>query len=126
MFTITTDKAIHLTRGDIAIIEVSAEMSNTELYTFKVGDIVRFRVFAKNKCDDIVLQKDVIVESETMIVDVILERSDTKIGGIISKPVDYWYEIELNPDTTPQTIVGYDSNGPKIFRLFPEGDDVSG
>lgn len=123
MFTITTDKAIHLTRGDIAIIEVSAEMSNSEPYVFKVGDIVRFKAFVKKQCDDIVLEKDVTVESETTTVSIILGRSDTKIGGIISKPTDYWYEIELNPDTTPQTIVGYDSDGPKLFRLFPEGDD---
>jgi hypothetical protein len=70
-----------------------------------------------------VLEKDVTVEEETSVVSITLERTDTKLGGIINKPVDYWYEVELNPDTTPQTIVGYDSDGPKIFRLFPEGGD---
>jgi hypothetical protein len=79
----------------------------------------------KKNCDNVVLQKDVLVESEMSTVDVNLERSDTKLGNIIDKPVDYWYEIELNPDTTPQTIIGYDSDGPKIFRLFPEGVDTN-
>ena len=52
-----------------------------------------------------------------------LRREDTKIGDIIHKPVKYWYEVELNPDTEPQTIVGYDDDGPKIFTLYPEGAD---
>lgn len=37
--------------------------------------------------------------------------------------MDYWYEVELNPETEAQTIIGYDEDGPKIFRLYPEGDD---
>jgi hypothetical protein len=123
MFTITADKSIYLTRGDTAVIEVSAEIHDSELYVFKVGDVVRFKVFTRKKCDDIILQKDVVVDSETDVVSIMLKRSDTKIGDIINKPADYWYEVELNPDTTPQTIVGYDSDGPKIFRLFPEGGD---
>ena len=124
MFTITADKHIYLTRGDMAVIEVSACMTESEPYIFKVGDVVRLRVFTKKQHDDIVLTKDVVVDEETTTVDIQLDRQDTKIGGVINKPVDYWYEIELNPDTEPQTIVGYDSDGPKIFRLYPEGGDA--
>ena len=58
----------------------------------------------------------------TDLVTISLSSTDTRIGEIINKPVDYWYEIELNPDTTPQTIIGYDADGPKILKLFPEGD----
>ena len=123
MFTITANSAIHLTRGDIAVIEISANTEKNEPYMFQVGDTVRFKVFVKKQCDDVVLQKDVVVDEESLTVDIPLEKDDTKIGGIINKPADYWYEVELNPDTTPQTIVGYDSDGPKIFRLFPEGGD---
>jgi hypothetical protein len=50
-----------------------------------------------------------------------LSKEDTKIGKKVNKPVDYWYEVELNPDTYPQTIVGYDEDGAKIFKLYPEG-----
>jgi hypothetical protein len=47
-----------------------------------------------------------------------------KIGDVISKHKDYWYEVVLNDDTLPQTIIGYDEDGAKLFRLFPEGDDI--
>ena len=123
MFSINDDKSIFLTRGDIAVIEISASGLGGEPYIFQIGDIVRFRIIEKSQCSSIVLQKDVRVEEEASFVDISLGRNDTKIGELINKPKDYWYEVELNPDTTPQTIVGYDANGPKIFRLFPEGDD---
>ena len=35
MFSINNDKSIHLTRGDIAVIEIGASKSETEDYTFK-------------------------------------------------------------------------------------------
>ena len=124
MFSINNDKSMHLTRGDIAIIEIGASKSEIEDYTFKEGDIVRFRVFEKNHYENVVIQKDVTVESETTSVDISLYKEDTKIGELINKPKDYWYEVELNPDTSPQTIIGYDVDGPKLFRLYPEGADI--
>lgn len=124
MFFIDEDKIIHLTRGDIASIEVGAQLSAGEAYTFKVSDVVRFKAFEKGKCDIVVLQKDVVVKAETPTVTISLTKEDTKIGKVISKKKDYWYEIELNPDTAPQTIVGYDDDGAKILRLYPEGSDV--
>lgn len=134
MFVINkSDLSIYLTRGDIAIIEVSANESETEAngsepkaYEFKSGDIVRLKITEKNHCDRVVLEKDINVESPTFYVTISLSSKETRIGDLINKPKDYWYEIELNPDTNPQTIIGYDVNGPKIFRLFPEGDDVDG
>ena len=122
MFLINDDKSIYITRGDIATLEINANLSEEEAYVFKVGDLVRLKVFEKKKHDSVVLVKDTLIESETEIVSIYLYSSDTRIGGIINKPVDYWYEVEINPDTAPQTIIGYDSDGPKIFRLFPEGD----
>jgi hypothetical protein len=73
-----------------------------------------------------VLQRDFNVEDDTMSFVIFLSGDDTKLGEVISKPTDYWYEIELNPDTYPETIVGYDEDGAKVFRLFPEGKDVDG
>lgn len=124
MFSIDSTQTIHITRGDIGVIEVDAMKSETERYIFQPGDLVRLKVFGKKQHDNVVLTKNVIVEEETEVVDISLERDDTKIGGIINKPVDYWYEIELNPDTAPQTIIGYDDDGPKVLRLYPEGGDV--
>jgi hypothetical protein len=39
---------------------------------------------------------------------------------MLNKPIEYWYEIQLN---YYQTIVGYDESGPKLFMLYPEGED---
>lgn len=123
MFRIDDDKTIHITRGDIGIIEASFDNDENEPRTFTSGDLVRFQVYPKRHHENVVLSKDVLIESETQFVEFVLERSDTKLGEIINKPVVYWYEVELNPDTAPQTLIGYDDNGPKQFILYPEGGD---
>lgn len=124
MFTINADLSIHITRGDIGVIQVSVDNIENNPYVFKPGDVVRLRVYPKRQHENVVLAKDVVAESDTEVVDINLERVDTKIGPIINKPTTYWYEIELNPDTTPRTLVGYDEVGPKLFILYPEGGDV--
>ena len=126
MFKILNDKTICLTRGDVANIEVTAKLQDGQAYTFSKGDVVRFSVFKKRDFTCLEILKNVVVGEDTEVVPVHLTKEDTKIGSIINKPVDYWYEIVLNPDTDPQTIVGYDDvgeTGEKIFRLFPEGGD---
>lgn len=123
MFVINGDKSIHLTRGDIANIVVTAKLKDGTTFTFAEGDIVRFKVTKKGDYSTIILQKDVTIEEATSNAMISLTREDTKIGEIINKPVDYWYEVEINPETKPQTIIGHDPNGAKIFRLYPEGSD---
>ena len=116
-------KQIMLTRGDNCIIEVKAVDKNKNRYKFAVNDVVRLNVYKKKDYNDLKLQKDVVVRQETDFVDIVLTSELTKIDNIINKPVDYWYEIVLNPETNPQTIIGYDEEGSKIFTLFPEGDE---
>ena len=123
MFSINEDMSIYVTRGDSAFFTVGAEERGAT-YRFKVNDVVRIKVFGKKDADNVVLQKDFIVEKETDGVNIFLSGQDTKIGDVISKPIDYWYEVELNPFTNPQTIIGYDDDGAKIFKLFPEGRDL--
>lgn len=123
MFLINEDMSIYVTRGDAVFFTVSAE-ENGENYVFQVGDVLRIKVTDKKGCDKVALQKDFVVTEVTENVDIILTGQDTKIGDVISKPKDYWYEIELNPFTNPQTIIGYDDDGAKIFKLFPEGRDL--
>lgn len=123
MFVINDDMTIYCTRGDAVAFSVSANMGG-EAYTFRDGDIVRFKVFAKKDCADVVLQKDVVATAGASAVEIFLYGDDTTIGEVISKPVDYWYEVELNPETHPQTIIGYDENGAKVFKLFPEGGEA--
>lgn len=120
MFFIDNDLTIHITRGDFALISVSANKGEA-VYEFEPDDVVRFKVFAKKNCEDVVLQKDTVVTENTDTVEIALGREDTAIGDVVSKPTDYWYEVELNPDTNPQTIVGYDEDGAKVFKLYPEG-----
>ena len=121
MLVIRDDNSIYLTRGDIASIQITALNSSGEGYQFKVGDIIRFSVYEKGRFDSLVLRRDAEVTTETKFVNINLSGSDTKFGELIHKPKQYWYEVELNPDTAPQTIIGYDDNGPKILTLFPEG-----
>jgi hypothetical protein len=123
MFRVNDDLSIYATRGDTGGFKVEATFCGVP-YTFSSGDVVRFKAFGKKNCANVVLQKDVTVEEDTTQVAVFLHGDETKIGEVINKPVDYWYEVELNPETNPQTIIGYDEDGAKIFKLFPEGRDM--
>lgn len=123
MLIIDRDGTIHLTRGDVAPIEITADDDNGNLHKFVPGDVVRFKIFERKDCNCVVLEKDTEIKEEIEAVTVYLESSETKIGEPINKPRDYWYEVELNPETAPQTIIGYDKDGAKVLRLYPEGSD---
>lgn len=118
MFVANEDLSVFCTRGDYCEFPVK--------HDFKAGDVVRFKATRKKDCATVVIQRDFVVETDTDLFMITLSGDDTKIGEVISKPVDYWYEIELNPDTQPETIIAYDEKGAKIFRLYPEGKDVDG
>ena len=123
MFVLNDDLSIHATRGDIVFFTVQAEQ-NGKAYTFSAGDLIRVKVYGKKNAKNVVLQKDFPIVADCTEVEIYLDENDTKFGGVISKPTDFWYEVELNPMSDPQTIIGYDEDGPKIFKLFPEGADV--
>ena len=124
MFKIDEDKTIHLTRGDMAQLEISTKDPATGSdHTFKKDDKVRLTVCEKGDYGKVVLRKEVVVSGETTVVDMVLDGNETKIGDIISKSKEYWYEIEVNPGPATQTIIGHDEDGPKKFMLYPEGSD---
>lgn len=123
MFQVNDDLSIYVTRGDMVFLRITADKDG-EPYAFQPGELVRFKVFAKKDCEDVVLEKDFPVTAVTQGVDIILTGDDTKIGDVISKPRDLWYEVELNPLDNPMTIIGYDEDGAKVFKLFPEGADI--
>lgn len=124
MYQINEDLSIYVTRGDAVLLNVKANDKAGKPYTFLPGDIVHFTVYKKKKATDVVLDKRFTVETATQEVQVYLSGSDTKIGEVISKPTTYWYEVVLNEDTEPQTIIGYDQEeGAKLFILLPEGAD---
>lgn len=118
MFVLNDDLSISCTRGDAVSFAVPTE------YQYRLGDIVRFQVFKKKNCTELVLRKDFIVEEEAISeFRIELDGTDTKLGGIINKPVVYWYEIEINPGKHSNTIIAYDEEGAKTFTLYPEGFD---
>lgn len=124
MFIINPDKSIFVTRGDIGSIVLRGKpKENGESYQFKVGDVVRLQICERNNYNNVVRRKELTVGDNAAAVAIQLSSEDTKIGEVINKPVDYWYEIELNPETACQTLIGHDVEGPKIFRLYPEGAD---
>lgn len=114
---------IHMTRGDTGVISLFAEDVEGHDYLFSENDVIVLRVFEKKNHANVVIEKKVTVEKPTTYVDILLTSEDTKIGDLIDKPTVYWYEIELNPETSPITIIGYDEDGAKEFTLYPEGGD---
>ena len=40
-----------------------------------------------------------------------------RFSDIISVKTTFWYEIDMNDDTT---VIGHDENGDKLFILYPE------
>ena len=123
MFVMNEDLSIFITRGDDVTFPVQ-DLRTGKPRKFLVGEVVRFKVFEKKSCEKVVLQKDFPVEEIAEKVMIHLTAADTKIGEVISKPKDYWYEAELNPYDKPDTFIGYDDDGARVFKLFPEGGDT--
>lgn len=120
MFVVNDDLSIYVTRGDMVFFPVKAKNELTgDYYEFQTGDVVQFKICAKKNAGDVVLEKLFHVGLNTDAVGIVLYGDETTIGDVISKPTDYWYSVTLNPDTNPQTIIGYDEDGAKLFRLFP-------
>jgi hypothetical protein len=113
---------ITATRGDAVFFGVTAE-DNGMAYVFKEGDVLRLKIFKKKDAGAVYLTKDFYVTKTTNKAEIYLTGDEMKFGEVISKPTDYWYEICLNPDTNPQTIIGYSEEGAAVIRLLPEGAD---
>lgn len=121
MIKTNSDKTIRLNRGDSGTLIFNATVQQTgSAYVFQIGDIVRFNVTKANKEKEVVLSKDITIDEEATSVEMPLDSTDTKIGDVINRPITYWYDVELNPDSNSTTIIGYDEDGPKLFILDPE------
>lgn len=112
----TSDKTIKISRGDTGNFILTIPISNTENYTFKVGDKIQFRVFEKKNYNNVVLDKEILVTQATTELSIELDENDTMIGETINKPATYWFEISLNET---QTVICYDDEGPAEFILYP-------
>lgn len=122
MFKIEKNKIL-VNRGDFGIIDFRIPIDKETDYTFEIGDVISFGVYPTNQYErNPLIYKEITIEEDGVTsVQIVLESEDTRIGPIINKPVQYWYEIQLNKE---QTVLGYDKNGPKIFMLYPEGSEI--
>ena len=110
---------IKLNRGDLLNLSLTIKQDDTD-YIFQVGDKVVFSIYEKGKMsNEAVLKKEVNVSQQAESVAITLTNEETKLGDYINKPVEYWYEIELNDE---YTVIGYDDDGAKKLILYPEGN----
>lgn len=110
---------IKLNRGDVLNLSLSIKMANNNSYIFQVGDKITFSIYEKKKMNEqAVLIKEVEVNETSESVSIDITSEETKLGDLINKPVEYWYEIELNEE---YTVIGYDDDGAKKLMLYPEG-----
>ena len=113
---------IKLNRGDTLNINLTIKKEDGTDYSFEEGDKITFSLYNKGKLNEkAVLLKEVQATPETTSINIYCNNEETKIGELINKPIDYWYEIEINNE---YTILGYDDEGAKLLKLFPEGSKI--
>lgn len=113
---------IKLNRGDSLSLNLSITLEDNSNYTFKVGDTIVFSIYKKGKMnEDAVLLKEINVLEQSESLSISLTNEETKIGELINKPLEYWYEVELN---NQYTVIGYDDTGAKLLILYPEGSKI--
>lgn len=113
---------INVNRGDELNLNLTLDLDSGEPYTFEEGDKIVFSIYKKGDMSgNAVLVKEIDATPNETSIDISLTSQETKIGEMINKPVEYWYEIELNGR---YTVIGYDDKGAKIFKLFPEGSKI--
>lgn len=113
MIKVDSEKRIHISRGDAATLNITA---NGGEYEFQVGDVIRLRIYEKKKYNEPIVEVTKTVETAATSVELNLTKENTTIGEDINKPITYWYEISLNETTT---IIGYDEDGAKELVVYP-------
>lgn len=90
-------------------------------YTFKVGDVLKFKVYSKGKLSELpIFEVETKVTTEYTNVTIIIPEEKMSLFPTLNKETDYWYEIELNGK---KITTGYDKDKEKIFRVYPKGVD---
>lgn len=107
------NKNIYLNRGDA----ITLQLVNNE-GKFEAGDKIKFYVCANGDYTKVLFEKEFTVEETSNFAEIKLTSVETRIGDAFKDgSITYWYEIELNGDTT---LIGYDDEGAKKFVLYPE------
>lgn len=117
-----TNSMIEVNRGDELSLSLSLKQDSGTTYTFVEGDKIVFSLYNKGRLNEkAIIVKEVNATAGQTSITISLTSQETKIGDLINKPVEYWYEIELNDR---YTVVGYDDEGAKKFILYPEGSKI--
>lgn len=111
MEVIDKNYTIEHTRGDKGTLRLKSSAS-----PFKIGDILTFSIVTKGNYSDVVFQKEFKIEEETMEFHLTFTNEEMRIGEPINDKVTYYYEIDLNDDTT---LIGSRKTH-KLFILYPE------
>jgi len=117
---------IETIRGDMLPLSITLEDVLDAPESFKKDDVIRFLVFDKKDVDNIHINKDFTIEEDTDELYIEIPAETMEFGEISSKPIEYGYELKLNPDKpTRVTIVGFIKDvGFPILTLLPgSGDD---
>ena len=105
-------------RGDKGAIKLVNKIG-----TFKLGDKFKFSIVKKGDYNDVVFQKEFEVSEDSTEYFLTFTGDEMRFGEPISKKKEYWYEIDLNDDTT---LIGSDETGDKKFILYPEASRKGG
>ncbi len=111
------DNNIYINRGNKLLFSYKIK-NGDEYYSFVTGDTIGFAIYnAKGLNQSPLVSKEItpIVGSDS--VDIELSSEEMKIGEMLNKEKECWYEITLNGET----VTGYDNTGPKKLILYPEG-----
>lgn len=116
-----TTKQIQINRGDSIDMTITAKDTSGNDYTFQVNDVIKFKVSEAKNESNVIIEKNITIETETTEVPIYISANETKLGDYINKPITYWYEVSLEKNNGDVlTIIGYDNKGPKEFVLNPE------
>lgn len=116
----TEGTTIKIFRGDEGTLYISKKDKNGNIEKFKKDDKVVLSVKENFGEHEVKLRKEVVVQEESEKVGFTFYPEDTKFIDLISEPIDFEYDIDLNDGNT---ILGHDDSGAKIFRIYPTGSD---
>lgn len=122
MFKIDGNKTIHINRGDMGRLTVNIDTGGPG-YALGPDSFARLSVYAAGDYTDLKFVREVYPGQVTNTVIFDIQPEDTKDNiEATNAPQTFWYEIEIDPIyDNAQTLVGYDTNGPKLFVVYPEG-----
>lgn len=122
MLKVDNEQTIHINRGDRLVLEYSIDNDGSD-YIFQKDDYIIFSIYEKKGLDKppIIHEKITPIVGNTT-VDIDISSDKMKIGEIVNKEKEYWYEIQLNNENTTN---GFDEDGAKKIILYPEGVGIN-